>query len=95
LEQGTLVHYFLDLTIVFFFRIVLKIVFFSISQSFYFFRAGFAACGICPLNMDRVLSKLPPEDSTRNDIQDVLNKQLVEELKRNVNNYAIFKVTVS
>jgi hypothetical protein len=47
------------------------------------FRAGFAACGIIPSNPVRVLGKLCPEESTRQNVQGDFNQQLVEELKRN------------
>jgi hypothetical protein len=45
-------------------------------------KAGFAACGIYPLNVDRVLSRLPPEQ-TVGDVQEQFSRELTEELKRN------------
>jgi hypothetical protein len=45
-------------------------------------RAGFKACGIYPLDMGKVLARLPPErtaDDVRNDIQG----RLTAELERN------------
>jgi hypothetical protein len=56
------------------------------------FRAGFAACGIIPFNPARVLGKLPPEESTRQNVQGDFNQQLVEELKRN-GIYIVFRHT--
>lgn len=46
-------------------------------------RAGFEACGIFPLDMDKVLSKLPPEENTRRLVQNEFDLQLTEELRRN------------
>jgi hypothetical protein len=42
-------------------------------------RAGFAVCGIYPLNIQRVLSRLPPE---RTAVQNEMSAQLTEELKK-------------
>jgi hypothetical protein len=45
-------------------------------------RAGFAACGIYPLDKDRVLSRLPPEE-TRRSVQTEFDQLLLAELQRN------------
>jgi hypothetical protein len=44
-------------------------------------RAGFAACGIYPLNPDRVLARLPPEE-TRRSVQTEFDQILLDELKK-------------
>jgi hypothetical protein len=44
-------------------------------------RAGFAACGIFPLNVDRVLARLPSERGV-GDIHGELSQQLTEQLKK-------------
>jgi hypothetical protein len=44
-------------------------------------RAGFAACGIYPLDKDRVLSRLPPEE-TRRSVQTEFDQLLLAELQR-------------
>lgn len=44
--------------------------------------AGFAGCGIIPLDVDRLLSKLPPE-KTATEVQGEFSHQLAEELRRN------------
>jgi hypothetical protein len=46
-------------------------------------RAGFEACGIIPVNVNRVLSRLPPEEGARRSIQNEFDNQLTQELKRN------------
>jgi hypothetical protein len=46
-------------------------------------RAGFEACGIIPLNMDRVLARLPAEEGARRSVQNEFDEQLTQELKRN------------
>ena len=46
-------------------------------------KAGFAACGIYPLNVNRVLSRLPPETDERQNVQDRLSQQLLDQLKKN------------
>jgi hypothetical protein len=45
-------------------------------------RAGFAACGIIPFSPDRVLAKLPPEETAKQGVQDDLSKQLLDQLKK-------------
>jgi hypothetical protein len=45
--------------------------------------AGFRACGIIPFNPNMVLSRLPPEEGFRRDVQNEFDRQLTEELKRN------------
>jgi hypothetical protein len=45
-------------------------------------QAGFAACGIIPLNPDRVLSRLPPENIERQGVQEDMSQQLLDELKK-------------
>lgn len=44
-------------------------------------KAGFAACGIYPLDANRVLSRLPPENNV-GEVQAHFSHQLSEELKR-------------
>jgi hypothetical protein len=44
--------------------------------------AGFAACGIIPLDVNRLLSRLPREKSAT-EVQGEFSQQLAEELKRN------------
>jgi hypothetical protein len=46
-------------------------------------RAGFEACGIIPLNKDKVLARLPAEDEARRTVQNEFDDQLTQELKRN------------
>ena len=43
-------------------------------------RAGFQACGIVPLSADKVLSRLPPEDGLREEVQNEFCRQLTEQL---------------
>jgi hypothetical protein len=45
-------------------------------------RSGFRACGIYPLNIDKVLARLPPE-LTPSEVRDDLHQQLMDELRRN------------
>lgn len=45
-------------------------------------RSGFAACGIYPLDPQRVLSRLPPEQMRRS-VQTEFDRQLLEELQKN------------
>ncbi len=45
-------------------------------------KAGFAACGIYPLSVAKILSRLPPE-KTVGEARESFSKQLAEELKRN------------
>jgi hypothetical protein len=45
-------------------------------------RAGFAACGIIPFSPDRVLARLPPEESAKQGVQDRLSQQLLDQLKQ-------------
>jgi hypothetical protein len=45
-------------------------------------RSGFRACGIYPLNIDKVLARLPPL-LTPSEVRDDLHQQLTDELRRN------------
>lgn len=49
---------------------------------FFLTRSGFAACGIYPLCADKVLQRIPPEEDAREVIQNDLNQELLNELKR-------------
>jgi len=42
--------------------------------------SGFAACGIIPLNVDRILARLPPE-RTAEEAEGVFSQQLADELR--------------
>ena len=46
----------------------------------YNIRAGFQACGIFPLSVEKVLSRLPPEDGIREEVQNEFCRQLTEQL---------------
>ena len=46
----------------------------------YNIRAGFQACGIFPLSVEKVLSRLPPEDGLREEVQNEFCRQLTEQL---------------
>jgi hypothetical protein len=46
-------------------------------------RSGFRACGIYPLNINKVLARLPPEEDTASEIRDHIQLRLTEELQRN------------
>jgi hypothetical protein len=50
--------------------------------SFFLTRSGFAACGIIPLCPDRVLQRLPPEEDAREAVQNEMNQELLNELRR-------------
>ncbi len=45
-------------------------------------RAGFAACGIIPFNPGKVLARLPPEETAKKGVQDLLGHQLLDRLKQ-------------
>jgi len=45
-------------------------------------RSSFAACGIYPLDVERVLKRLPPEDNRRREVLNEFDRQLTDELRR-------------
>lgn len=45
-------------------------------------KSGFAACGIHPLSVDKILSRLPPDNTVR-EAKELFSQQLTAELKRN------------
>ena len=46
----------------------------------YKIRAGLQAFGIFPLSVEKVLSRLPPEDGLREEVQNEFCRQLTEQL---------------